>query len=369
MKLTPNYIVQVLLAFDDIWFPCPIPLAQEIYYMITTTGTTNLNNFEIKLGGFPNPFTPQKLPPICSYNRVGSWRLVFRLGPVCVIIEGPMSFPSLEYPRLDFQGASIRPTCCEQHCMDRVTQQVCPGFEVPLAQAREVIDVLCKQEVQPKALLPNSQGQQEKPVVLPLLPARQEYRLISVLYRYSDCLLRLPPELRNMIHEEVVVKCGVLDLDIDRPKCGLIGTSRQHTEEGLGVFFSKNEFKTTISNYDPIKIRRQQELHHRYGLRNTTIYHNLTSDTATLKENMLEWLRMAYDDQAPNLGFPPNTVGGYNWNMDSHRRAKLFRVLRLIKKEVKPHGFPWENVKDIVEEILDLAGVCSEDTKIRRIRR
>lgn len=66
--------------------------------------------------------------------------------------------------------------------------------------------------------------------------------------------LRLPPEVRNLIYEHALrLDGGICELneDEDFPEPALLSTCKTIRTEAIGIFYSVNSFKATMTSYSP----------------------------------------------------------------------------------------------------------------------
>lgn len=186
-------------------------------------------------------------------------------------------------------------------------------------------------------------------------PSKELSTAEAEMLKPADLFARIAPELRNNIFENALVEEHILD--ITTPEPSLTRINKQYRGEALGIYYGKNKFQCTVSNYRHQKLRRIDELDKRYGPLRVQVFHDLTADTTTLKDNLLSWLKEAFDNQSIGLGFDQGGENWFEWSVHEDRIASLFNYSRVLRNK---HDMEWEDARELIERFLEVAGVCGE---------
>ncbi|TLD27996.1 hypothetical protein E2P81_ATG06342 [Venturia nashicola] len=170
-----------------------------------------------------------------------------------------------------------------------------------------------------------------------------------------DLFAKTPAELRNRIFEDALVSNEILDMT--NPEPNLSKVSRKYRGEVLGIYYRKNIFHCTVSDYRHAKLRRVHTLETQYGPLRIHFDHDLTADTATLKANLTCWLHAAFKKDTFGLGTHQYTDDWFEWSVHEDRVARLFSYSQVLRDI---HHMEWKEACELVARFLEMAGVCME---------
>jgi hypothetical protein len=186
---------------------------------------------------------------------------------------------------------------------------------------------------------------------------RQHPRLkenISEQSKKRTGFLELPGEIRNQIYAYAVVQDKALPLSAQPPP--ITGVNRQIQQESLSIFYQKNAFEYSLSNFDRKELVSYVQTHKHFRHASISVSHTLTADLLTLKTNLAAWLLAAWIGQAPMLNYGNKQDDKCEWNSHAYRVAKLFSVAEVLNR--RKAGL--ELTREVLAVVIDLAGVCCE---------
>ncbi|TID26655.1 hypothetical protein E2P81_ATG01121 [Venturia nashicola] len=192
------------------------------------------------------------------------------------------------------------------------------------------------------------------------IPASQPTVAKATLHNHATPILSLPIEIQNMIWrfsllhepEKLYITPGI---EIVPPLLRLCTHIRY---EAIRIYFSERQFVFPIIDNDRTAVDRFHDAFDRYRLDNVQnisfclAYSHVNNRTtiAKRKTNFLAWARYYWNHGDPS-------PMGTDWRTHNYRASKVFAIL----SELKARGMEWNQAKEIIVNLTDLAGICGEE--------
>ncbi|CAK1366965.1 unnamed protein product [Cercospora beticola] len=161
----------------------------------------------------------------------------------------------------------------------------------------------------------------------------------------NRCLFfELSAELRNEIYELALVKSEEIEITKETfAQPALLRTCRQIRAEAVQIYYSRNEFYTTISRLDASLLRAfgQQQSHEEVWLKRTGVALILNEGSNDAYwPNFLQWMKWYYDDEVTGLACPEDCPGGLCCTLDA-----AFRIVSELQ------DLRWKRVSTVLETL------------------
>lgn len=172
-------------------------------------------------------------------------------------------------------------------------------------------------------------------------------------------LLDLPPELRNRIYREVLLKTDSIQVTgqgYERPS--LLTTCRQIRSEGLSIFYHENSFSILMSDYDISVwhkwIRRGAELPDSIFKDRRVRAEIMVASTAPNWSNLLSWLRVYHEVKGcPGMRRPAEL------SEVRSRTTEILVTAGMFVSVAHLDSLPWARVKELLEHQRPVLVSCA----------
>lgn len=145
----------------------------------------------------------------------------------------------------------------------------------------------------------------------------------------------------DMISEYSVLKQEKLNITTTpRPNLSCISKSLDR-EQILKIFYSRNKWEVTVSNFNYEVLSPITELNNKYGPMQLDISQDLTTNHESLKDRLMNRLHDAFHNKVLSLA-EWEEKPEYEWSVRADRLATLFSFSRFLRDG---QGFDWRTAR------------------------
>lgn len=168
-------------------------------------------------------------------------------------------------------------------------------------------------------------------------------------------LLRLPPELRNLIWQYALRSDdGKFEVNEneDFPEPGLLSTCTQIRREASGIFYLENEFLCTVTSYCPsmvLLLQKKVDLLRAEGINIARKRFILRMRGNPSWKNLLAWLKWSHKGKAGTYTRNPGNTPAQHSSPKVSEETQF--ICGLLAMTLRMHDQPWEVVEPILAKL------------------